>query len=219
MPAPRRRHAASSSPRRAKSPGTGAKAGPGRKPKPTPEPAPEPQPGPPRPDAMDPDRMIAVRDLFWDNVVRDMLNALSVLAQQQPDQFDGRFAVLTRWGERIPIAHVFPLFACSIPGTQEDRDMSAAVQCTVFRIVTPAGEVFTLPVHEIRSLHTLSSELVERLQKTAEKTDSPDGQAQRKRRRDDGEEEESEDKRPFGFAAYTSLPKLPPMPAPDQPQE
>lgn len=176
------------------------------------------EPGPPRPRAMDAQQMMGVRDLFWDNVVRDMLNALSVMAQQQPDQFDGRFAVLTRSGERIPIAHVFPLFACSIPGTQEDRDMSAAVQCTVFRIVTPSGEVFTLPVHEIRSMHTLSSELVERLQRSAEKGE--EGSPGRSRtRRDDGDDDQPDESRPFGFAAYTSLPKLPPTPAPDQPQE
>ena len=166
--------------------------------------------------AMDAQQMMGVRDLFWDNVVRDMLNALSVLAQQQPDQFDGRFAVLTRWGERIPIAQVFPLFACSIPGTQEDRDKSAAVQCTVFRIVTPSGEVFTLPVHEIRSMHTLSSELVERMQNASAKAEDSDGEGRRSRSRPGDDADES---RPFGFAAYTSLPKLPPAPAPDQPHE
>ncbi|MBY0263366.1 MAG: hypothetical protein K2Q20_13540, partial [Phycisphaerales bacterium] len=173
--------------------------------------------GPHRAAAMDAQQMMGVRDLFWDNVVRDMLNALSVMAQQQPDQFDGRFAVLTRSGERIPIAHVFPLFACSISGSQEDRDMSAAVQCTVFRIVTPSGEVFTLPVHEIRAMHTLSSELVERLQRSATKDDA--GTTDRSDARGDKDATDDDEERPFGFAAYTSLPKLPPMPAPDQPQE
>jgi hypothetical protein len=176
------------------------------------------RPGTPSAGAYTPESMLAVRDLFWDNVVRDMLNALSVLSQQQPEQFDGRFAVLTRAGGRVPIAQVFPIFACSIPGSQEERDASAAVQCTVFRIVTPSGEVFTMPVHEIRSLHTLSGELVERLQKAAEEADREPSREARRRAGDRGEDE-ADDQRPFGFAAYTSLPKLPPVPAPDTPLE
>jgi len=150
--------------------------------------------------------MIAMRDLFWCNVVREMLNGLSVLCQQQPEQFDGRFGVLTREGERIPIGHVMPVFACSIPGSAEDRDASAAVQCTVFRIQTPEGEVFTLPVQEVRAVHTLTPQLLEQLQKMAEAEAATEG-------------EENGETRPFGLAAYAALPKGPMQPEPEGPTE
>jgi hypothetical protein len=152
------------------------------------------------------EQMTCLRDLFWNNVVRDMLNGLAMLLQTQPELFDGRFGVLTRKGERIPIAHVYPLFACSIPGTQVERDMSAAVQCTVFRITTPEGEVFTLPVQEIRAIHTMTAELIEKLQSLAE-------------HEAEGEEEDTKEDKPFGLAAFTALPKPPVIAAPDQPTE
>lgn len=148
---------------------------------------------------MSSEAMNAMRDLFWCNVVRDMLNGLSVLSQQQPELFDGRFGVLTREGERIGVRSVSPLFACSIPGSPEEKDASVAVQCTVFQITTPEGEVFTLPVHEIRGMHTMTQELLEKLQKLAEDEESG--------------EEDSEQK-PFGLAAFAALPKPVPLAGP-----
>jgi len=156
---------------------------------------------------MRPGQMIAMRDLFWCNVMRDMLNGLSVLCQQQPELFDGRFGVLTREGERIPIGHITPLFACSIPGSPEERDASVAVQCTVFRIQTPEGEVFTLPIQEMRAFHTMTPELIEKLQAMAE--DEAEGEG------------EDKDSKPFGLAAFAALPKPSPLagPAPEEPTE
>ena len=153
--------------------------------------------------------LTAVRDLFWHNIAREMLSGLSVLCQKQPEMFDGRFAVLTRAGERIPIGSISPLFAVSVPGKGPDHDASLAVQCTVFRIQTPGGEVFTLPVQEVRALHTLTPELIEELQKTAEGDDGEPGDSIA---RTAGE-------RPFGLAAFTALPKLPTQAAPLHPTE
>ena len=148
---------------------------------------------------MSPESMNAMRDLFWCNVVRDMLNGLSVLSQQQPELFDGRFGILTRQGERIGVASVTPMFACSIPGSPEERNASVAVQCTVFQITTPEGEVFTLPVHEIRGMHTMTQELLEKLQTLAENEEQDP---------DDAEQ------RPFGLAAFAALPKPMPLAGP-----
>lgn len=145
---------------------------------------------------MSPGAMHAMRDLFWYNVVRDMLNGLTMLSHKQPELFDGRFGILTRRGERIPVAGIAPMFACSIPGSPEERDASAAVQCTVFQVTTPDGEVFTLPVHEIRGLHTMTQELLEKLQNLAEDEETGDKEVE---------------PRPFGLAAFAALPK--PMPA------
>jgi hypothetical protein len=153
---------------------------------------------------LDCDQTIALRDLFWNNVVRDMLNGLAVLTETQPDLFDGRFGILTHQGERIPIAHVHPLFACSITGSPAERDASAAVQCTVFRIQTPEGEVFTLPVQEIRAIHTMTPELIEKLQALSES---------------EAEGDKSEADHPFGLAAFTALPKGPAVAAPEHPTE
>jgi hypothetical protein len=181
-----------------------------------------------------------MRELFWQNVMREMLTSLSVLSMQRPNEdqvkaaapanptttdnsgaiqpandqafdpslFDGRLAVVTRANERIPIASVFPLFACGIntPGT---RSLSAAVECTVFQIRTPDGHVFTLPLHEIRGFHALSEEVMERMERAA---------AKRAARR-----EADDDAPPFGFAAFTSLarglPSLPLEPPPSHPTE
>jgi hypothetical protein len=148
---------------------------------------------------MSPGAMNAMRTLFWCNVVRDTLNGLSVLSQQQPELFDGRFGILTRRGKRIPVAGVAPMFACSIPGTPEERDASVAVQCTVFQVTTPEGEVYTLPVHEIRGLHTMTQELLEKLQKLAEEEEQG---------------EEDAEQRPFGLAAFAALPKPVPLAGP-----
>jgi hypothetical protein len=83
---------------------------------------------------------------------------------------------------------VFPLFACGINLDDSQKELSMAVECTVFQIRTPGGEVFTLPLHEIRSFHSLSEDLVEQIrQQAAQQSESED------------------DQEPFGFAAYTSL--------------
>ncbi len=140
---------------------------------------------------------LRTRELYWHNVVREMLNALSVLSQSKPEMFDGRFAVLTHAGERIAIGKVFPLFACSIPGSPWEREASIAVQCTVFRIISPDGEVYTLPIHEIRGMHSLTPELIEQLQKSAEA--QQDGSA--------SDDNEGEAPLPFGLAAFAALPR------------
>jgi len=137
------------------------------------------------------------RELFWQNVMREILTSLSVLSgthtEGQPtggdDLFDGRLAIITQLGQRVPIAAVFPLFACGIDTSDTDRELSMAVECTVFQIRTPGGEVFTLPLHEMRAFHSLSEELLERIRKEAAEV---------------GEAEPGEHE-PFGFAAYTSL--------------
>jgi hypothetical protein len=157
--------------------------------------------------APDPQRVVHRRDLFWQNVIREILSALSVAAGSASgrvtpspkgaahsgapvgEMFDGRLAVITTLGQRIPIADIFPVFACSIAGTANERSLSGDVQCTVFQIRTPDGEVFTLPVSEIRSFHSLSQELIEKLEERAEASM--------------GEKDPS--KAPFGFAAFTSL--------------
>ncbi|MFG0306257.1 MAG: hypothetical protein ACF8Q5_08600 [Phycisphaerales bacterium JB040] len=150
------------------------------------------------------------RDLFWQNVVRESLMALAAAAQSSTGRtsptpsgvahspspvgelFDGRIAVITHLGQRIPIADLHPVFACSISGSPQDRVRSADVQCTVFRITTPSGETFTLPLSQIAMVHALSDALIRRLEAAAE------AQAA-------ALEVEEEDKLPFGFAAYTSL--------------
>lgn len=153
------------------------------------------------------------RELFWNNVIREILTALSTIssmdavasdepspapetkAVEEPghagdesaatlDPLDGRLAVVTVSGERIPIAQVYPLFACGIPGTEAERALSVAVECTVFQIRTPAGEVYTLPLHEIRGFHAMTEDLMSQLESAAGTSGT-------------GE--------PFGFAAFTSL--------------
>jgi hypothetical protein len=129
------------------------------------------------------------RQLFWENVVREMLTGLSMLRDSQPELFDGRIALLTRGGERIPIADVTPMFACGIPGSAAERAASIAVECTVFRVRTPGGEVFTLPLAEIRSLHTLTPELMQELEKEAGENAGEGG----------------DNAKPFGLAAFRSI--------------
>lgn len=115
------------------------------------------------------------RETFWHNVVREMLMGLSVVSlrrgrglppgrteridtptgsmetptDESDDVLDGRVAVITAFGQRIPIVEVHPLFACSVTGDESARSLSSDVQCTVFRIRTPTGETFTLPLHEL----------------------------------------------------------------------
>lgn len=170
---------------------------------------------------MDVDDIVAARELFWHNVMREILTSLSVAslsrgpaaapdapdapATEQDALFDGRLAVLTKSGERIPIAGVFPLFACGINTDESQRSLSVAVECTVFQVRTPDGQVFTLPLHEIRGFHALSPELMRQL-------------AELSREQDDGTDDERI-KRPFGFAAFAPQtrpadPYYPPHPAP-----
>lgn len=151
------------------------------------------------PSGMRPDQIQDMRELFWQNIMREMLTALSVAGLQQTESqpaepgvalFDGRLAIVTRAGERIPIAAVTPLFACGI-NTPGLRGLSAAVECTVFEFRTPDGHVFTYPLHEIRGFHAMSPELMEKLQASA---------ARRAAQRAANEEAP-----PFGFGAFTSL--------------
>ncbi len=135
--------------------------------------------------------VLAARELFWQNVIREMLTSLSVMTAQKSATdpgsiFDGRLAIITKLGQRIPIAGVIPLFACGVQTTKAEQALAMAVECSVFQINTPEGEVFTLPLHEIRSFHSLSEALIEQLAKSAQTEENPDGE-------------------PFGFAAYTSM--------------
>ncbi|MFK7758316.1 MAG: hypothetical protein AB8C13_00030 [Phycisphaerales bacterium] len=155
-------------------------------------------------------RVQARRDLFWSNVVRDSLMAMASAAASSSARlsptpsaaqhsmkpvgnlFDGRMGIITSLGQRIPIADLFPVFACSSTGTQADRDRSTDVQCTVFRITTPTGETYTLPISQIIGIHSVSEELIKQLESSTE--EKPD-------------QENTQDRRPFGFGAYTSLSK------------
>lgn len=151
----------------------------------------------------------ALRQLFWHNIVREILGGLIAVASKRPELLDGRFAILTHGGERIPIAQVTPLFGFTVRGSEGERQTSAAIQMTVFRIATPDGEVFTLPVTEIRAFHELTPELLSRLQ-----------QAESEEARAVGDD--SAESRPFGFAAFQALPKVEPAPmrpAPEHPME
>lgn len=189
---------------------------------------------------------MATRDLFWQNVVQEMLTSLAVMADRRRSQIiaelhtrqgqlqiegatittapdlvpraspeggaeeddadelgpgahpemplDGRMAVLTKGGERIPIADVRPMLACSVPGTEAERALSIDVQCTIFQIVAPSGEVFTLPLSEIRAIHAISEGLMQKLQEASREQDAAAGRAG-----------DDPDAKPFGFAAFTSL--------------
>lgn len=138
------------------------------------------------PDRRDPARTRDVRHVFWQNVVQQALTAFNQQAAANPALTDGRVAVLTRGGERVAIRAVHPLFACTVNVSPTDRALSELVQCTVFEIHTPGGEVVTLPIEEIRGLHVLTEELAEQLKEAAAETGAG------------GDE-------PFGYAAFTSL--------------
>ncbi len=103
------------------------------------------------------------------------------------NMFDGRLAVITSLGQRIPIAEVHPVFGCGVPGPNGANPLSMIVECSVFEIRTPGGEVYTLPIHEIKAFHALTPELVEEIGRSA------------------GLEGSGETETPFGFAAFTSL--------------
>jgi len=149
------------------------------------------------------DDVVMARELFWNNVIREILTALSTLAiagadaaaegalplapgVSPTDPLDGRLALVTSAGERIPIAEVYPLFACGIPGSESERVLSMAVECTVFQVRTPAGEVYTLPLHEIRGFHALTQDLMNQISQAAAGANPGTGE-------------------PFGFAAFTEL--------------
>jgi len=147
------------------------------------------------------------RELFWSNVVREILMSLWAASERPssptPEKdspetpaaaahaanlLDGRFSVVTNTGLRVPIAQVQPVFGCGVLGKQHrEQWLSQAVECTVFQIRTPQGEVFTLPVHAVRAFHSLSEESMDQLGRSGTQ----------------GEEDGPE--APFGFAAYTSL--------------
>jgi hypothetical protein len=145
------------------------------------------------------------RELFWHNVTRELLTSLSIAyasrsdEHREDDQFDGRLGVITTNGARIPIGAVYPLFACSLAGTDAERALSMEVECTVFQIETPEGQVFTLPVHEIRAIHSLSATLMEQIKAQAE------AQAAAQAGGEGTDEGEDGQGMPFGFAAFTSL--------------
>lgn len=128
-----------------------------------------------------------LRTLFWQNVVQEMLVSFPERAARRPEIADGRLGLMTRGGERVAIGKVVPLFTLSVPANPELRALSVAVQCSVFEIHTPDGEVVTLPLEEIRGVHSLSEELVEQLKEVSQA-----------RQIESGEE-------PFGFAAFTSM--------------
>lgn len=132
-------------------------------------------------------RLGELRQVYWQNVMREMLATFAMLSRRDPGIGDGRVSVMTTQGERIPIAGIEPLFPCSVVDNERDRQLCMAVQFTVFNITTPVGEIVTLPLHEITSVRVLSNELLKQLEAVATES-SP---------RHEGE--------PFGFAAYTSL--------------
>jgi hypothetical protein len=84
------------------------------------------------------------------------------------------------------------------------------VECTVFQIRTPGGEVFTLPLEEMRTFHALTPELMRKLERAARREARRRGEAP------------GEEQIPFGFAAFTSLsrggPSIVPI-APSEPME
>jgi hypothetical protein len=165
--------------------------------------------GPVNPAPPTPGRVLVRRDVFWNNVTRDILMALATAAASSSgrlkptvtgaqtsssplDQmFDGRVGVMTSLGQRIPIADVYPVFSCSSTAPDADRSLAEDVQCTIFRIKTPTGESYTLPISQIVGAHSLSDELVQELERQSQKQNEPG--------------DENDGRTPFGFAAYTSL--------------
>lgn len=159
---------------------------------------------------MDPRETKLLREMLWHNVVREMLSALCFEtghadASEKPKLLDGRLTLITYRGERIPIGAVRPLINFGVGRTREEKQLSMMLQGTVYQIITPDGDVFTLPLHEIRGLHALSESIMQQLQSAAERADQTDAGA------------------PFGFAAFTSLAQglhdRPIPKAPDDPGE
>lgn len=158
---------------------------------------------------------MALREAFWHDMCREILTTLSAeglrrrektpgmelpgggqlvssFTPPEPELFDGRMAVITHAGERIAIGEVYPMLACGISGDEADRAVSQAVECSIFQILTPAGELWTIPVHEIRAFHALTPELMQQIEQAGR---------QNRSRRHGGEDRDM----PFGFEAYTSL--------------
>lgn len=159
---------------------------------------------------MDPRETKLLREMLWHNIIREMLTALCLEtgeadASGKPRVLDGRLTVITFRGERIPIGAVRPLMNFGIGSTRAEKQLSMMLQGTVFQIITPDGDVFTLPIHEIRGLHALSESIMQELQAAAESLES------------------AEPGKPFGFAAFTSLAQglsnRPIPPAPNDPLE
>lgn len=160
------------------------------------------------------------RQVFWSNVLREIMVSLCVASmkinqraaatppapipegQADPARiFDGRLAVITSWGLRLPIASIEPVLGAG--PAHGATAMSLAVECSVFQIRTTDGDVWTLPLHEVRAFHALTEELMQELAKAAA----------------DEEGEQSPDAQPFGFKAFTSLSRVqtPPAADPHQP--
>lgn len=127
-----------------------------------------------------------VRAVFWQNVLRELLVGLPAVASHRPEVMDGRIALLTRSGERIPIASADPCFPCSLSNHESQR-LCMAIQCTVFQIRTPSGEVFLLPLEEIRGVHTITEELLREIEAASRIGEEPDAAL------------------PFGFAAFSAM--------------
>ncbi len=142
------------------------------------------------------------REVFWQNVIREMLISLIIAQAESQAQIqkekpsaepmsDGRVGIVTAQGQRIPIGRVSPVFAATFDQTPKMIELSHILQCTVFQIETPGGEVYTLPLHEIRGFHAISERTMDQVSNAA-----------REQRYREGSPEEAE---PFGFAAFTSL--------------
>jgi hypothetical protein len=174
------------------------------------------------------DRVAVAREVFWQNLLREILMSLAMISSNAPKKpaaeaktvlgddgeaalhaigqdpanlFDGRLALITSLGTRIPIGDIKPVFGCGVK-TPGGHWLSNAVECSVFEISTPAGEIFTMPVHEIRSFHSLTPELMKQIEAATSESEDPD--------------------QPFGFAAFRSLarssepaPVVSPISAPD----
>ncbi len=158
-----------------------------------------------------PSQTKAYRELFWQNFIREVLVSL-IAAQSQATQelrekpaapdaanadamSDGRMGIITQHGQRIPIARIFPVFAQSIEPCDahapREVELAQILQCTIFQIETPGGEVYTLPLHEVRGFHALSEQLMEQIANRA------------RRQRPKQRKNEPEQPEPFGFAAFT----------------
>lgn len=138
----------------------------------------------------DPRQTKLYREMLWHNVVREMLTALSLETAQADAQgktrlLDGRIAIINFRGERIQIAAIRPLISFGVGNTAQERALSMMLQGSVFQIVTPEGDVYTLPLHEIRGLHALSEGIMNALEQSGSEPDKPS--------------------EPFGFAAFTSI--------------
>lgn len=149
--------------------------------------------------AHDPATALAMRQLFWFNVVREMLTAMAVRtseAQRAAESgampegagapLNGQMSIITRLGARLPVAAVIPMVAANPAARGEAKALAMLVQCSVFQIVTTDGEQWILPIHEVASFQAISEQAAADIER-----------ANLAARDDRGE--------PFGFAAFTSL--------------